>query len=409
MSVTPNIGKTEGERHTAFAEARSTTDLLFGLLPPQALYERPVPERHRLIFYLGHLEAFDYNLFARQLSLPALDRTFDSLFAFGIDPGQSSLPNDHAEDWPSAEQVGLYVRNARARIDALIDSVGEDVRSMALEHRLMHAETLCYLLHNLPYSLKRAPVEAVNIRCSPGSGPRMVPVPAGMATLGAPRNGSFAWDNEYAEHCVFVPSFLIESHKVTNGAYLEFVRAGARTPRYWTQRDGQWFYKGMFAEEPLPLDAPVMVSWNEAQNYASWRGRALPSEEQFHRAAYGAPAGERRYPWGEEPPSPQLANVNFSSWDPAPVYANPAGDSAWGVSQLAGNGWEWTSTVFGPFDGFIPHPDYPGYSAEFFDGHHYVLKGGSHRTAARLLRRSFRNWFRPEYRYAYTTFRCVAG
>jgi formylglycine-generating enzyme required for sulfatase activity len=89
------------------------------------------------------------------------------------------------------------------------------------------------------------------------------------------------------------------------------------------------------------------------------------------------------------------------------VNATPAGDSAFGLSQLVGNGWEWTSTVFGPFPGFRADANYPGYSANFFDGEHYVMKGASPRTAACFLRRSFRNWFRPDYPYVYATFRCV--
>ncbi len=97
------------------------------------------------------------------------------------------------------------------------------------------------------------------------------------------------------------------------------------------------------------------------------------------------------------------ANLNFASWDPIPVTASPAP----GFAQLVGNGWEWTSTVFQPFPGFEPFPFYPGYSANFFDGDHYVMKGASARTAACFLRRSFRNWFRPDYPYVYAAFRCV--
>jgi formylglycine-generating enzyme required for sulfatase activity len=111
------------------------------------------------------------------------------------------------------------------------------------------------------------------------------------------------------------------------------------------------------------------------------------------------------YPWGDEPPGAAHGNFDFASWDPVPVTATPAGDSAFQVSQLAGNGWEWTSTVFEPFPGFERFPFYPGYSANFFDGSHYVMKGGSARTAAPLLRRSFRNWFRPDYPYVYAGFR----
>ena len=116
---------------------------------------------------------------------------------------------------------------------------------------------------------------------------------------------------------------------------------------------------------------------------------------------------ERDYPWGDQPPEARYGNFDFHAWDPVDVDANPAGDSAFGVSQLVGNGWEWTSTPFAPFSGFEPFPFYPGYSKNFFGEEHYVMKGASPRTAACFLRRSFRNWFRPDYPYVYSTFRLV--
>jgi gamma-glutamyl hercynylcysteine S-oxide synthase len=159
----------------------------------------------------------------------------------------------------------------------------------------------------------------------------------------------------------------------------------------------------------LPMSWPVYVSQAEAAAYAKWLGRRLPTEEQFHRAAYGAPKGakERRYPWGDAQPTEMHGNFDFKHWDPAPLGAHPAGASAFGVHDLVGNGWEWTRTVFAPFEGFKPREFYPGYSANFFDGKHFVMKGGSSRTAACMLRRSFRNWFQPHYPNVYATFRCV--
>ncbi len=101
-------------------------------------------------------------------------------------------------------------------------------------------------------------------------------------------------------------------------------------------------------------------------------------------------------------------NFDFCRWDPAPVNSFPENRSAWGVVGQLGNGWEWTSSKFEPLEGFEPFSFYPGYSASFFDGKHYVMKGGSARTAAPLLRRSFRNWFQPHYQYVYAGFRCVS-
>ena len=165
----------------------------------------------------------------------------------------------------------------------------------------------------------------------------------------------------------------------------------------------------MFGDIQLPMDWPVYVSHAEATAYARWLGRKLPTEEQFHRAAYSTSDSEveRKYPWGDEDPDGRYGNFDFMHWDPSPVGSYPRGASAHGVHDLLGNGWEWTRTEFKPFPGFSPMPFYPGYSANFFDGKHYVMKGGSPRTAACMLRRSFHNWFQPHYPYVYATFRCV--
>jgi formylglycine-generating enzyme required for sulfatase activity len=166
----------------------------------------------------------------------------------------------------------------------------------------------------------------------------------------------------------------------------------------------------MFDLLPLPKQWPVYVSQAEASAYARWAGRNLPTEAQWQRAAYGTPEGrENPYPWGEVPPHSGLGNFNFCGWDPVPLGAFPENRSAFGVMGLLGNGWEWTSTVFAPFPGFRAFACYPGYSADFFDGKHFVLKGGSARTAACMLRRSFRNWFQPHYPYVHAGFRCVIG
>ncbi len=256
----------------------------------------------------------------------------------------------------------------------------------------------------------------------------MIDIPAGEATLGRSRD-RFGWDNEFNEHTVHVPAFRISKYKITNGDYLQFVREGANAPHFWERRSGEprrapaqpnrdrkgadsstetFFYRGMFESIPLPLDWPVYVTQEEAAAYAKWAGKALATEAQFHRAAYATPNGrERQYPWGDRLEGPSPATFDLARWDPAPVTAAPETDSAYGVSQLVGNGWEWTSTPFAPFPGFEPFPFYAGYSRDFFDGRHYVMKGASPRTAGRFVRRSFRNWFRPNYPYVYATFRLV--
>ena len=404
MSTTPALSQALLEQ---LDSARAQTDRLFELLSPEALFSRPIPERHRLIFYLGHLEAFDWNLIARRtLDIPAFHSALDKLFEFGIDPPVGQAPQDQPSDWPSEAEVRAYNQRARTIIDEVLGQVPEQFFHVALEHRLMHAETLAYLLHSVPYRDK-LPMN----QSSPGSAKhitrRMIEIPAGVSTLGQ-EPGAFGWDNEFTEHQVSVPAFAVDKYKVTNGEYLNFVRTGAAAPHFWTQQSGQWHYRGMFAKIPLPLNAPVYVTHAEATAYAKWARKKLLTEAQFHRAAFGTSSvDERRYPWGAAWPETAHGNFDFHEWDPIDVDANPAGESAFGVSQLTGNGWEWTATQFGPFPGFEPFPFYPGYSKDFFDEEHYVLKGGSPRTAACMLRRSFRNWFRPNYPYVYATFRLV--
>jgi formylglycine-generating enzyme required for sulfatase activity len=165
----------------------------------------------------------------------------------------------------------------------------------------------------------------------------------------------------------------------------------------------------MFDLAPLPLDCPVYVTHEEASAYAAWRGKRLPSEAEYHRAAFGTLDGkERLFPWGDALPDTGRGNFGYANWDTVPVGSYPDGVSAWGIHDLVGNGWEWTSTLFEPFPGFEPMSSYPVYSADFFDGKHYVLKGASPATAPELIRRSFRNWYRPAYPYVYATFRCCA-
>ena len=390
---------------------RKQSDLLFEILKTEALYDRPIAERHRVIFYVGHLDGFDAIQISREgAGKKSPDPALDALFQAGIDPDSAHLPSDTPADWPSLDQVHKYVQRCRERVDEALDRCPEDVVLMALEHRQMHLETLAYMFHNFAYGLKNIPGESPRTAQTNNAPPsnEWLPIPAGEAVLGVPDDGRFGWDNEFAQTRRAVPAFSIQRHKITNGEYLRFVQAGAETPHFWTRHNGEIFYRGMFKEIPLPLDWPVYVTEQQAESYADWVGARIPSEEQFHRAAYGTKSGDiREYPWGNAAPTSSHGNFDFKRWDPESVAATPAGESAFGVDQLVGNGWEWTSTVFAPFPGFRSRASYPGYSANFFDGEHNVIKGGSPRTAARLLRSSFRNWFRRDYPYVYATFRCV--
>ena len=428
------------------ADARAQTDALLDVVRPDSLYERPIAERHRIVFYLGHLEAFDWNLLReRLLNLKTFQPEFDRLFAFGIDPVDGALPADQPADWPSLAEIHRYISRVRTSLDdglATAFSFGADPKvepedfpasvllNVAIEHRLMHAETLASMIHRLPLERKHPEPVAPALVARPIV-PAMLEIPAGSVTLGLSRGdrSRFGWDNEYEAHHVNVPAFAIDQYKVSNGQYLEFVAAGGYEnrafwreddwnwitengishPAFWKRIGNRWYFRAMFDELPLPLEWPVYVSHAEASAFARWVGKSLPTEAQWQRAAFGTPQGsERIYPWGTEAPGRAHGNFDFQSWDPAPLNAFPENRSGFGVAGMLGNGWEWTASVFGPFSGFEPFAFYPGYSANFFDGEHNVAKGGSARTAACLLRRSFRNWFQPHYPYIYAGFRCVS-
>ena len=442
------------------SDARRRSDALFSIVRTESLYDRPISERHRIIFYVGHLEAFDWNLLSESILGPdtmpdttTVHPELDRLFAFGIDPVGGGLPTDLPSDWPSLETVRGYVHDIRSALDQRLAELTADVNAptrdgfslstllnVAIEHRLMHVETLAYMLHRLPHDAKVRVTNSSRLggTALPGSPvvPRSISIPAGVAPLGLSHDtGNFGWDNEFEAHTVNVPAFEIDQYKVTNGQYLEFMADGGYDnralwsddgwnwktaqnithPSLWSKetdkhKDGDgWLYLTMFDVVPLPLDRPVYVSQAEASAYAKWTGKLLPTEAQWQRAAYGTgDESTRQYPWGDEPPNADHGNFDFHSWDPTAVNAFPKGQSGFGVDDMLGNGWEWTSTVFAPFTGFQAFPFYRGYSADFFDGKHFVMNGGSARTAACMLRPTFRNWFQAHYQYVYAGFRCVS-
>ena len=194
---------------TALQQARARTDELFELVRPEAIYERPIAERHRIIFYLGHVEAFDWNLLRSfRPEVPSVHPEFDRLFAFGIDPPPGQLPCDQPSDWPGVPEVEDYNRRVRSEFDAAFDRLPDQLCHVAIEHRLMHAETLAYILHNLPYEEKLTPQNgAVASEPAGAVQPRMVDFTAGKVQLGLPTGQGFGWDNEFQAHCVDVPAF----------------------------------------------------------------------------------------------------------------------------------------------------------------------------------------------------------
>ena len=441
VPVTGRVDRKAGIR--SYLKNRERTQALFDLLDPDSYYERPILLRHPVVFYEGHIPAFGVNCFLKKgLGYSGIDNELEVLFARGIDPSDQGAADKSAiNSWPDRASVQRYAREAdQAILDALETAVidgdanpvlyrGQGVFTM-LEHEVMHQETLLYMWHRLAVERKRRPATVAPLLTGVVPASEMARVPAGRATLGSEiEDIRFGWDNEFPA-CVIdeVPAFDIDVHDVTNLEYLAFMNAGGYAnrdlwspggwkrqqaaglehPLFWERRGDRWLWRGMFARIPMPKAWPVYVTHDEAAAFARWKGLRLPSEAEFHRAAYGTPAGvERAHPWGDADPNETHGNFDFRHWDPVPVGSYPAGVSAWGVHDLVGNGWEWTSTVFHGFPGFEAMASYPEYSADFFDDDHFVVKGASPATGRDLIRRSFRNWFRPHYPYMYATFRCA--
>jgi iron(II)-dependent oxidoreductase len=404
---------------------RNRTAELLALVEPSAYYDRPIPLRHPVVFYEGHIPAFSYNKLGREaLGLPSIDDAFERLFERGIDPGTTTEAAQHERDsWPSrvlVQAFGAHCDAAVLRAFAnanLTNAAASPMLARAeaafciLEHEEMHHETLLYLLHRMPLDRKRT-VGRTGAYVDVARVPRgRVEIGAGTATLGARRDDIvFGWDNEFDERRVDVEAFEMDVDNVTNGDWLSFVRDGGPVPSFWIPREGGFGLLGTFEQMPLPMSWPVYVTQDQAAAYAAWKSSRLPTEAEYHRAAFGTPGGaERAYPWGDAAPSARYGNFDFKRFDPEPVGSNPLGASAWGVHDLIGNGWEWTATPFCPLPGFEPMASYPQYSADFFDGEHFVVKGASPVTNRNHVRRSLRNWYRSDYPYVYATFRTVVS
>lgn len=398
---------------------RRRTAGLFATIAPEAYEDRPLPLRHPFVFYDGHLPAFSfYTLVRDALHRPSVDPALEKLFDRGIDPRdvaaasavqRSGFPDRAAvQAFGAACDAAVLDAYATAQLDdpSNPNLVHAEAAYTILEHEEMHHETLTYIIHRLARDKQRG-LRAEHRDAAP---PRREPIaiPAGRATLGA-RRGTipFGWDNEFDEHAVDVGAFAVDAYDVTNGEYLAFVREGGPAPVNWFERDGAWMLHAMFEDLPLPLSWPVWCTQEQATAFARWSGGRLMTEAEYHRAAYGTPSGEERaHPWGDDAPDPaRHGNFGWRRFDPEPVGSSPHGASAFGAHDLVGNGWEWTATPFAPFAGFEPMASYPPYSADFFDGMHYVMKGAAPVTASSLVRRSFRNWFYFDYPYMDATFR----
>ncbi len=430
-----------------FEKVFARTEEIFTLVSPSAYYDRPIPLRHPINFYEGHLAAFLWNtLFGKILGATSIKPKFDRLFERGIDPIDQQAANaKNISQWPSREETVEYKRTIHNRFFEFLSEVNLDSEThpllkngyglwLTLEHEMMHQETLLYMLHQLPHPLK------IQNNTMPETTPKtdnlisgkatnkieMINIPAGKTILGAaPNEFDFVWDNEQPHRIVDIDRFSMDVFNVTNGQFLEFVEAGGyQRPEFWTpetwqwknvqkkehpffwkKTDAGWQLKNFFSTHTLPLSWPVYVTHAEAVAYARFIGKRLPTEAEWHRAAFADQA--ITHPWGNAPTTVEHGNFDFHHWSPVPVGQTPKGASVFGIQDMVGNGWEWTSTPFYGFPGFQASVAYPPYSTDFFDGQHFVVKGASCFTDACLLRRSFRNWYYWHYPYMYATFRCV--
>jgi iron(II)-dependent oxidoreductase len=328
-----------------------------------------------------------------------------------------------------------YVREVRDKaLDVLSSAKLEGRRlverafafGMVAQHEQQHDETMLatHQLRSGTPVLDAPPPP----RPTGGRLPAEVIVPAGRFTMGTSAE-PWALDNERPAHQVHVGAFAIDTVPVTNGAYQRFitaggyddprwwheagwahrVEAGLTAPRFW-QRDGDGWLRTRFSVvEPVPADEPVVhVSWYEADAYARWAGRRLPTEAEWEKAARFDPATgrSRRFPWGDEEPTDDVANLGQRHLRPAEVGAYPAGASPLGVHQLIGDVWEWTGSDLAGYPGFAAFP-YREYSEVFFGPEYKVLRGGSFGTDAVACRGTFRNWDYPIRRQIFAGFRCA--
>ncbi|MFG2479530.1 ergothioneine biosynthesis protein EgtB [Streptomyces fagopyri] len=295
---------------------------------------------------------------------------------------------------------------------------------MIAQHEQQHDETML-----ITHQLRRGPAALTAPDPDPAppfTGPAEVLVPGGPFTMGTSTE-PWALDNERPAHRREVPAFFIDTTPVTNSAYRTFIEDGGYTterwwspegwthirthgieaPQFWRREGGQWLRRRFGVTEPVPSDEPVLhVCWYEADAYARWAGRRLPTEAEWEKAARHDPASGRstRYPWGDADPTPEHANLGQRHLRPAPAGSYPAGESPLGVRQLIGDVWEWTSSDLEPYPGFAAFP-YKEYSEVFFGPEHKVLRGGSFAVDKVACRGTFRNWDYPIRRQIFSGFR----
>jgi gamma-glutamyl hercynylcysteine S-oxide synthase len=324
---------------------------------------------------------------------------------------------------------------------------------LALFHEDMHAEAITYTRQTLGYPAPHITTardifhasmptesersgEANEISLSLMERWGDAEIPGGVFLLGSNPDVHFAFDNEMWAHPVEVKPFAIARAAVTNAEFASFVDDGgyerrefwdeqgwrwregaaAEHPVYWRPLNGgRWLRRNFDRWLPLEDDLPVLhVNWYEASAYCRWANRRLPTEAEWEMAASaesgpdggGIAERKRHYPWGDEPPTSERANLDWRSMGGIAAHALPASESAFGCRQMIGNTWEWTASAFEPFPGFVPGP-YKEYSAPWF-GDHKVLRGGCWATRSHLINNNYRNFYKPDRRDVWAGFRTCA-
>ena len=375
------------------------------------------PDFSPIGWHLGHI-AFTESLWLleRLQRSPCPYPQYQTLFA------ADGLPKAERENLPDLPTILAYMADIRDLTLVYLDSapLEQQLRlwRWLLQHESQHVETATYLLTLHRWSQTPAPPPTEVFPSSPlpvwedASTTGMVFVPGGEFTLGY--ESIDALDNERSPHPVHVEDFWIDQALVTVEEYAKFMAAGGYYNSQWWHPDG-WIWRQRFSItqprywQTVQPQAPVCgVSWYEADAYACFVGKRLPTEAQWERAARWHPGKQilQTWPWGEEIPSDRHGNFASRQGDVTPVGQFAAGRSATGCDDLIGNVWEWTNTWFDAYPDFEAFP-YREYSQVYFDQAHRVLRGGSWATRPWVLRSTFRNWYHPNIQQVFAGFRCA--
>lgn len=415
-------------------EGRRRTEMLLAPVDDARLEAQHHPLMSPLVWDYGHIAAYEELWLVQRLSGAApmdegRSRIYDAVENPRAVRGSLSLPG--------RQEVSRYRDAVDTRALALLDEVdldGDDhlvrdgyVYTMILEHESQHQETILQALQFLPGGYLPPLPEPPPPGHDAGDDP--VIIPAGRYPIGT--SGHAPWDNEHPRHEVELAAFAIDRLPVSCRAFARFIEDGGyRRPELWNERGWAWITENgieaplhwrregetwttdRFGHRlPVELDTPVMhVSWHEADAYARWAGRRLPTEFEWEVAAGFDPAARRsrRHPWGEDPATDDEANVAQHLFGAAPLGSYPKGASPAGCEQMIGDVWEWTASDFLPYPGFTPFP-YRDYSEAFFGPAHKVLRGGSWATRPAVARVTFRNWDLPVRRQIFAGLRCAAS